>query len=172
MFVTLQEVKQYLSISTPTEDSKITAILGMQNSFVGDYTGISPTPPDEQTVVISDYIPYPNNRMVIDEENIAQVTEVKINGVVTGVTASLMKGYMVIFSAQVSGAVDLTCEYKTNTTIPGIDSLRLAVMELTKFYLKQEYKMSVQSGGEAVHFDSNSYMPPHVKSILDLYRRS
>jgi hypothetical protein len=43
MFAQLSEVKSYLSITTPTEDIKLQAILDMSNQFVSDYTGVDVT---------------------------------------------------------------------------------------------------------------------------------
>lgn len=172
MFATLTELKTYLAITTPTEDAKLTNLLEMANSFVSDYTNISTDTPAEETVEVVDYLPIANNRMVIDELNIASIDTVLVNGVDTGVTASIVRGYMVVLSQEVQGTITLVCRYKTTaSTIPGLQALKVAVMELVKFYHKQEYKASIQAGGESINFDSVSYIPSHVKSILDLYRR-
>lgn len=172
MFATLVELKKYMSITTPTEDDKLTNLLDMANQFVSDYTNISTAQITEPTVDVVDYLPLPNNRMVIDELNVESIEKVLVNGVDTGVTGSIIRGYMVVLSQEVSGTITLTCKYSTSPeSIPGIQALKVAVMELVKFYHKQEYKSSIQQGGEAINFDSVSYIPSHVKSILDMYRR-
>ncbi|WBF79385.1 hypothetical protein IACHDJAJ_00179 [Aeromonas phage vB_AdhS_TS3] len=101
MFATLTELKTYLAITTPTEDAKLTNLLEMANSFVSDYTNISTDTPAEETVEVVDYLPIANNRMVIDELNIASIDTVLVNGVDTGVTASIVRGYMVVLSQEV-----------------------------------------------------------------------
>lgn len=171
MFITLQEYKSYASVTTPTEDIKLQYLVDMQNEFVASYTNVASDPITSPTVEIVDYLPLPNNRMVIDEDNIQAITMVNINGQDTDVTASLVRGYMVVFSREVQGTIKLTAEYKNvPDPIKGLEALKVAVLELTKFYHKQEYKVSVQAGGESIRFDSISYIPSHVKSILDMYR--
>lgn len=172
MFATLPELKTYLAITTQTEDAKLTNLLNMANQFVSDYTNISTEAPMDATVDIVDYLPLPNNRLVVDELNLDTVEKVLVNGAETDVTGSIVRGYMIVLSKEVSGTVAITCKYKTTAEqIPGLQALKVAVMELAKFYHKQEYKSSIQQGGEAINFDSVSYIPSHVKSILDLYRR-
>jgi hypothetical protein len=39
--------------------------------------------------------------MIIDEEGISSITEVYVNGVLTDVTANIMRGYMVVLSKEV-----------------------------------------------------------------------
>ena len=171
MFVTLSEVKQYLSISTPTEDVKLQSLMDMQNEFIGDYTGIKDFELGS-TIEIEDYQPIPNNRMIIDTENVDKINEVYVNGVLTSTTASLMRGYMVVFSQEIAGSIKLVCSLKgTRDNFQGLQALKVAAMELVKFYHKQEYKSQVSSGGESINYDTVSYLPSHVKSILNLYRR-
>lgn len=169
MFATLSELKQYMSITTPQDEQKLTNLLDMQNSFVQDYTNIKEV--TQGTVEVQDYLPLPNNRMIIDQEGISQVTEVYVNGSLTDVTGIIMRGYMVVLSKEVSGAIKLVCTTAANQDIPGLAALKVAVMELVKFYHKQEYKSQISQGGEAINFDKVSYLPSHVKSILDLYRK-
>ena len=172
MFAQLSEVKTYLSISTPTEDVKLQALLDMSNQFVADYTGVNTFQIQEETVTVTDYWPEPNNRMIIDEDNIASIDKVSINGVETDVTAAIIRGYMVVFSREIKGTITLICRYSTTPeTEKGLQALKVAVIELVKFYHKQEYKQSMQAGGESIRFDSVSYIPSHVKAILDLYRK-
>ncbi len=169
MFATLTELKQYMSITTPQDEQKLTNLLDMQNSFVQDYTGIREV--SQGTIEVQDYLPLPNNCIIVDEEGISQITEVHVNGALTDVTGIIMRGYMVVLSKEVVGSVKLVCTTAANQEIPGLAALKVAVMELVKFYHKQEYKSQISQGGEAINFDKVSYLPSHVKSILDLYRK-
>lgn len=169
MFATLTELKQYMSITTPQDEQKLTNLLNMQNSFVQDYTGIKEV--TQGTIEVQDYLPLPNNRIIVDEEGISQITEVHVNGNLTDMTGIIMRGYMVVLSKEVAGSIKLVCTTATKQDIPGLAALKVAVMELVKFYHKQEYKSQISQGGEAINFDKVSYLPSHVKSILDLYRK-
>lgn len=169
MFATLAELKQYMSITTPQEDQKLGNLLDMQNSFVQDYTCIKEQ--SQGTIEVQDYLPLPNNRMIVDVEGISQVPSVYVNGQLTDVTAIIMRGYMVVLSKEVQGSIKLVCTTTSSQEIPGLSALKVAVMELVKFYHKQEYKSQISQGGEAINFDKVSYLPSHVKSILDLYRK-
>lgn len=169
MFATLTELKQYMSITTPQDEQKLTNLLDMANSFVSDYTNIKEI--TQGTIEVQDYLPLPNNRMIIDEEGISSITEVYVDGALTDITANIMRGYMVVLSKEVSGSIKLVCTIQASQEIPGLQALKVAVMELVKFYLKQEYKSQISQGGESINFDKVSYIPQHVKSILDLYRR-
>lgn len=169
MFATITELKQYMSITTPQDADKLNNLLDMANQFVQDYTNIREIFQD--TVEIQDYLPLPNNRMIVEAEGVSEVTEVYVNGQLTDTTANIMRGYMVVFSKDVQGSIKLVCNTKAVSEIPGLAALKVAVMELVKFYHKQEYKSQISQGGESINFDSVSYIPSHVKSILDLYRR-
>lgn len=169
MFATLSELKQYMSITTPQDEQKLTDLLNMANQFVQDYTNIKEV--TQGIIEVQDYLPLPNNRMIIDQEGISQITEVYINGSLVDVTANIMRGYMVVLSREIQGSIKLVCTTSANQEITGLAALKVAVMELVKFYHKQEYKSQISQGGEAINFDKVSYLPSHVKSILDLYRK-
>ncbi|AZV02020.1 hypothetical protein [Aeromonas phage Akh-2] len=67
----------------------------------------------DATVDIVDYLPLPNNRLVVDELNLDTVEKVLVNGAETDVTGSIVRGYMIVLSKEVSGTVTITCKYKT-----------------------------------------------------------
>lgn len=169
MFATLSDVKTHLNIGQVTsDDQKLTNILDMSNEFVEEYTNVRNSVAG--TISIDDYLPYPTNRMIVDEQGIKTIDKVLINGVETGTTASIMRGYMVVLSQEVSGMIKLECT--TDAVVQkAAKSLKLAVLELVKHYYKNEYKVAIQNGGESIRFDSTNYIPAHIKSILDLYRQ-
>ena len=189
--ITLASYKEAEGLSTPKEDLRINALIPSVSQLVKTYCG--------NTFV--DY--YSSNRTEtfnIDwATHIVQLTESPVNTIVSvQERQSYSDSYVTLTTGAYEYALDTTTDslLRTNSGsyqnwARGVDAvkivytagyssvpedLKLAVIDLLTYYLKDEHKPRKVMGGASLQNDSstsqkgNVAFPDHIKRVLDLYK--
>ncbi len=189
--ITLQDYKDAEGLSTPKEDLRINALLPSVSQLVKTYCGNS----------FVDY--YSSNKtetFTIDwGTNIVQLTESPVN---TIVSVQERTSYSDSYSTLTTGNYEYHLDTKTDSIRrtgssgfknwpTGVDAvkvvytagwsavpsdLKLAVIDLITYYLKDEHKerrtiagASIQNAASTSQRDNVAF-PDHIKRVLDLYK--
>lgn len=184
-FITLAEYKEAEGISTPKEDLRLNHIIPSVSQLVKTYCGNS----------IIDFYSSPKvEEFSFDwNTNVIQVTESPIVTVISVEERDRFgDGYRTLSAAEyfVSTATD-SIHKVTGTWSQGFGSvkvtytagyqecpadLKLAVMDLVTYYLKDEHKERKSLAGASVQNQASSSQrnnvafPDHIKRVLDLYK--
>lgn len=160
-FLTIDEYKSIKNIKSPNQDVEIASLLQAANQFVTEYLGYGDSnDPVEQIVYVESDTELLDNIWNI----ISSVTT--IDG--QPLTFSLRKGYILNITPAYQGEVKITGVLKT---LSDISAIKLAVQSLADYYMKDQYLKSISStGGDSISLPTFTSIPPHIKSLLDLYR--
>jgi hypothetical protein len=189
--ITLQEYKTAQGITQPKDDARLNVLIPSVSQLVKSYCGNS----------FVDY--YSSNKtetFTIDwSTHVVQLTESPVNTIVSVQEAQSYGGdYTTLTTGaqQYALSTKTDCIYRTTTsgykdwpigvetvkvvytagysTIPG--DLKLSVLDLVTYYLKDEHKLrqsiagaSLQNQGSSTQ-QNNVGFPDHIKRVLDLYR--
>ena len=189
--ITLQEYKTAEAISQPKDDARLNVLIPSVSQLIKTYCGNS----------FVDY--YSSNKtetFTIDwGTHVVELTESPVNAIVSVQEAQSYGGaYTTLTTAAQEYALstETDCVYRTTTSgyrnwpvgietvkvvytagysaIPG--DLKLAVLDLVTYYLKDEHKLrqsiagaSLQNQGSSTQRDNVSF-PDHIKRVLDLYK--
>ena len=189
--ITLQEYKTAQGITQPKDDARLNVLIPSVSQLVKSYCGNS----------FVDY--FSSNKtetFTIDwSTHVVQLTESPVNNIVSVQEAQSYGGdYNTLTTTAQEYALNARtdCIYRTTTsgykawpigvdtvrvvytagysTIPG--DLKLAVLDLVTYYLKDEHKLrqsiagaSLQNQGSSTQ-QNNVGFPDHIKRVLDLYR--
>ncbi len=189
--ITLQEYKTAQAITQPKDDARLNVLIPSVSQLIKTYCGNS----------FVDY--YSSNKtetFTIDwGTHVVELTESPVNAIVSVQEAQSYGGaYTTLTTAAQEYALstETDCVYRTTTSgyrnwpvgietvkvvytagysaIPG--DLKLAVLDLVTYYLKDEHKLrqsiagaSLQNQGSSTQRDNVSF-PDHIKRVLDLYK--
>jgi hypothetical protein len=189
--ITLQEYKTAEGITQPKDDARLNVLIPSVSQLVKSYCGNS----------FVDY--YSSNKtetFTIDwSTHVVQLTESPVNTIVSVQEAQSYGGdynTLTTGAQQYALSTKTDCIYRTTTsgykdwpigvdtvkvvytagysTIPG--DLKLSVLDLVTYYLKDEHKLrqsiagaSLQNQGSSTQ-QNNVGFPDHIKRVLDLYR--
>jgi hypothetical protein len=189
--ITLQEYKTAEGVTQPKDDARLNVLIPSVSQLVKSYCGNS----------FVDY--YSSNKtevFTIDwGTHVIQLTEGPVNAIVSVQEAQSYGGTLTTLTTAAQEYALNTktdCVYRTTTagykdwpvgvetvrvvytagysTIPG--DLKLAVLDLITYYLKDEYKLrqsiagaSLQNPGSSTQRDNVGF-PDHIKRVLDLYK--
>ena len=189
--ITLQDYKTAEGITQPKEDTRLNVLIPSVSQLIKTYCGNS----------FVDY--YSSNKtetFTIDwGTHVVELTESPVNAIVSVQEAQSYGGaYTTLTTAAQEYALstETDCVYRTTTSgyrnwpvgietvkvvytagysaIPG--DLKLAVLDLVTYYLKDEHKLrqsiagaSLQNQGSSTQRDNVSF-PDHIKRVLDLYK--
>jgi len=189
--ITLQEYKTAEAISQPKDDARLNILIPSVSQLIKTYCGNS----------FVDY--YSSNKtetFTIDwGTHVVELTESPVNTIVSVQEAQSYGGaYATLTTTAQEYALsnETDCVYRTTTSgyknwpvgietvkvvytagysaIPG--DLKLAVLDLVTYYLKDEHKLrqsiagaSLQNQGSSTQRDNVSF-PDHIKRVLDLYK--
>ena len=189
--ITLQEYKTAQGITQPKDDARLNVLVPSVSQLVKSYCGNS----------FVDY--FSSNKtetFTIDwSTHVVQLTESPVNSIVSVQEAQSYGGdYTTLTTTAQQYALHTRtdCIYRTTTsgykawplgvetvkvvyragysTIPG--DLKLAVIDLVTYYLKDEHKLRQSIAGASLQNQGSSTQqndvgfPDHIKRILDLYR--
>ncbi len=189
--ITLQDYKDAEGLSTPKEDLRINALIPSVSQLIKTYCANS----------FVDY--YSSNKT--EEFNInwgthiVQLTESPINAIVS---VQERQSYSDSYTTLTTGAYEYALDTKTDSVLrtnsgsyqnwpTGVGAvkvvytagysavpadLKLAVIDLITYYLKDEHKQrrtmagaSIQNDGSSSQKDNVAF-PDHIKRVLDLYK--
>ena len=189
--ITLQEYKTAQAITQPKDDARLNELIPSVSQLIKPYCGNR----------FLDY--YSSNKtetFTIDwGTHVVELTESPVNAIVSVQEAQSYGGaYTTLTTAAQEYALstETDCVYRTTTSgyrnwpvgietvkvvytagysaIPG--DLKLAVLDLVTYYLKDEHKLrqsiagaSLQNQGSSTQRDNVSF-PDHIKRVLDLYK--
>ena len=189
--ITLQEYKTAQAITQPKDDARLNVLIPSVSQLIKTYCGNS----------FVDY--YSSNKtetFTIDwGTHVVELTESPVNAIVSVQEAQSYGGaYTTLTTAAQEYALstETDCVYRTTTSgyrnwpvgietvkvvytagysaIPG--DLKLAVLDLVTYYLRDEHKLrqsiagaSLQNPGSAGQ-TNNVGFPDHIKRVLDLYK--
>ena len=189
--ITLQEYKTAEGVTQPKDDARLNVLIPSVSQLVKSYCGNS----------FVDY--YSSNKtetFTIDwSTHVVQLTESPVNTIVSVQEAQSYGGdynTLTTGAQQYALSTKTDCIYRTTTsgykdwpigvdtvkvvytagysTIPG--DLKLSVLDLVTYYLKDEHKLrqsiagaSLQNQGSSTQ-QNNVGFPDHIKRVLDLYR--
>ena len=161
-FITLDEYKAALNITSPKQDAEYTLLLNSINNFITDYLGYSEGGAATDTI-------YVETGMETLDKLWSSITSAKTSDGAE-LTVKLHKGYILEISENYVGEVTLEGELRTH--VPNA-SLKQAAFLLMQYYIKDQYMQSISStGGGSISLPNFASIPVHIKSILDLYRIS
>ena len=187
--VTLAEYKEAEGIASPKEDLRLATLVPSVSQLVKTYCGNS----------IVDY--YSTNKVEefnIDwETHIVQLTESPVNSIVSVEKRdSVTESYTTVpttdyyldkktdsvlyvtgstYKNWPRGAASVKVTYKAGYEACPMD-LRLAIVDLITYYLKDEHKERRTLGGASIQNQSTSSVrdsvafPDHIKRVLDMYK--
>ena len=162
-FITVDEYKAALNITSPKQDSEFTLLINSVNQFITDYLGYS------EGGAFSEVIYVESGTETLDKiwKNLTSVKTTEN----LELPFKLIKGYILLIEENYVGNVTLEGELSANTTN---DALKHAAFLLVQYYVKDQYMQSISSsnGGGSISLPSFTSVPAHIKSILDLYRIS
>tara|TARA_Y100001963_G_scaffold140465_1_gene207507 strand:+ start:768 stop:1355 length:588 start_codon:yes stop_codon:yes gene_type:complete len=189
--ITLQQYKDSEGLSTPKEDLRITSLVPSVSQLVKTYCGNS----------FVDY--YSSNKTETFNVNwathIVQLTESPVNAIVS---VQERDSYSDSYTTLTTGAYEYYLDVKTDSVLrttsagytnwpTGVDAvkvvytagwssvpedLKLAVIDLISYYLKDEHKARRTMAGASIQNDvsssqkDNVAFPDHIKRVLDLYK--
>ncbi len=189
--ITLQQYKDSEGLSTPKEDLRITSLVPSVSQLVKTYCGNS----------FVDY--YSSNKTetfnVDWATHIVQLTESPVNSIVS---VQERDSYSDSYTTLTTGAYEYYLDVKTDSVLrttssgytnwpTGVDAvkvvytagwssvpedLKLAVIDLISYYLKDEHKARRTMAGASIQNDvsssqkNNVAFPDHIKRVLDLYK--
>ena len=189
--ITLQQYKDSEGLSTPKEDLRITSLVPSVSQLVKTYCGNS----------FVDY--YSSNKTetfnVDWATHIVQLTESPVNAIVS---VQERDSYSSSYTTLTTGAYEYYLDVKTDSVLrttsagytnwpTGVDAvkvvytagwssvpedLKLAVIDLISYYLKDEHKARRTMAGASIQNDvsssqkDNVAFPDHIKRVLDLYK--
>tara|TARA_R110002072_G_scaffold175998_1_gene331959 strand:+ start:157 stop:744 length:588 start_codon:yes stop_codon:yes gene_type:complete len=189
--ITLQEYKTAEGITQPKDDARLNALIPSVSQLVKTYCGNS---------FVDFYSSNKTETFTIDwSTHIVQLTESPVNAIVSVQEA---QSYGASLSTLTTGAKEYVLNSSTDcvfrTTASGYKSwpvgietvkivytagysavpgdLKLAVLDLISYYLKDEHKSrqsiagaSIQNASSSTQRDNVSF-PDHIKRVLDLYK--
>jgi len=189
--ITLQEYKTAQAITQPKDDARLNVLIPSVSQLIKTYCGNS----------FVDY--YSSNKtetFTIDwGTHVVELTESPVNAIVSVQEAQSYGGAYTTLTTAAQEYVlstETDCVYRTTSSgyrnwpvgietvkvvytagysaIPG--DLKLAVLDLVTYYLKDEHKLrqsiagaSLQNQGSSTQRDNVSF-PDHIKRVLDLYK--
>lgn len=189
--ITIDEYKTANGLSGFTEDAKITPLLASVSQLVRTYCGRQFT-----TYYASDKTEYftikwNDESIQLSESPIVSITSISER-------ASITESYTALTASEYYLDVDTDTIYRVNTNGTGFTSfltgpasvrvvykagysacpadLKLAVIDLVKYYLKEEYKPAKNIGSTSITNNTSGTQansvnfPDHIKRVLDLYR--
>ena len=158
-FITLDEYKAALNITSPKQDAEFTLVIDAVNQFITDYLGFSEGGLLTETVYIA------SNVEVLDRVW-KTITSVKTEEG-KPLTFKLVRGYILRIAEPYIGNVTIEGELATNTANA---ALKHAAFLLVQYYIKDQFMQSISNNGGSISLPSFLSIPLHIKSILDLYR--
>jgi hypothetical protein len=193
--ITLEDYKTYKGLSSFSEDAKITPLLSSVTQLVKTYCGR--TFIDYYSTDLTEYF---NNTWLVEFIQLKESPVVAITGVYERASTTDSYVALVAFTdyyldtatdcihrvnssgtgyttfAQGPGAIKVV--YKGGFATCPLD-LKMAVMDLVTYYLKEDYKTSRSLGSASMNTSApvgklggagSAAMPDHIKRVLDLYR--
>lgn len=189
--ITIDEYKTANGLSGFTEDAKITPLLASVSQLVRTYCGRQFTTyfGTDKTEYFT--IKWNDESIQLSESPIVSITSISER-------ASITESYTALTSSEYYLDVDTDTIYRVNTNGTGFTSfltgpasvrvvykagysecpsdLKLAVIDLVKYYLKEEYKPAKNIGSTSITNNTSGTQansvnfPDHIKRVLDLYR--
>ena len=189
--ITLASYKEAEGLSTPKEDLRINALIPSVSQLVKTYCGNS---------FVDFYSSNKTETFNIDWGTyIVQLTESPVNAIVS---VQERQSYSSAYVTLTTGAYEYALDKKTDSVFrtnsgsyrnwaQGVDAvkvvytagysavpndLKLAVIDLITYYLKDEHKERRVLGGASIQNSSsttqsnNVAFPDHIKRVLDLYK--
>jgi hypothetical protein len=196
--ITLQQYKDHQGLQGQTQDLRINTLIDSVSQLVKNYCGTSIV--DYYSSAKTEYfdvIDATTTRVMLDEGPIVSVTSVaeresqadsyvtlikensdssgKYEYIVDEVTDSIVRTNENVDRAFPKGRKAVRVIYTAGYSTTPLD-LRLAVVDLVKYYLKDEAKERMQIAGATVENASSSSLtgntgfPDHIKRVLDMYK--
>lgn len=160
-FITLDEYKAALNITSPKQDPEYTLLINSVNQFITDYLGFSEGGLLTETVYIA------SNVEVLDKVW-KTITSIKTEEDAP-LTFKLVRGYILKIAEPYIGNVTIEGELAASTANA---ALKHAAFLLVQYYIKDQFMQSISNNGGSISLPSFLSIPLHIKSILDLYRVS
>lgn len=190
--VTLAEYKEAEGISSPKEDLRLATIVPAVSQLVKTYCGNSIVDHNTtETAKVEEFsINWGTNLVQLTESPVINIIEVKTRENYNESHVALSSGeyflepstdsiYRVTTSGQSknwpSGPASVQVKYTAGYTSCPAD-LKLAVIDLITYYLKDEHKARQTIAGASIQNQSSSSQrdnvafPDHIKRVLDLYK--
>lgn len=189
--ITIDEYKTANGLSGFTEDAKITPLLASVSQLVRTYCGREFTTYYSTDKTEYFTIKWNDESVQLSETPIVSITSVSER-------ASISEAYTSLTSSEYYLDVNTDTVYRVNTNGTGFTSfltgpasvrvvykagysecpsdLKLAVIDLVKYYLKEEYKPAKNIGSTSITNNTSGTQansvnfPDHIKRVLDLYR--
>jgi hypothetical protein len=189
--ITLQEYKTAEGITQPKEDARLNVIIPSVSQLVKTYCGNS---------IVDYYSSAKTEYVTVDwTTHVIQLTESPVNAITTvHEREDYSSAYVALTTTDHEYYLDITTDSLLRTTASGYKSwkkgvgavkvvytagysavpsdLKLAVLDLVTYYLKDEHKQrqsiagaSMQNQGSTSQTNNVSF-PDHIKRVLDLYK--
>ncbi len=172
--ITVTEYKTYARVNSPNDDTQITMLVALVNDYVTLYCNLpSPSTTEEVTLLGGNDIALKSSPETITSIRILGAPEDLTSGTDYMYDANL--GRILLSRTVVALIRSLNPErfYDGVVTFPAVpiaSSLKLACLELVKYYIKGDFLQSKQVGVTRLSFSSNEDLPAHIRSVLNLNR--
>lgn len=171
MIITLEEIKSYLKINSPNNDHKLSPLTDYVNDYIVSFCSIKS---GDGTTDLTRRETSPSGRnIILPSINISTIVSIKSNGTLIDAEDYYLdqESGIVVFYIDISTkpfAIEVV--YRQDTYTPPGD-LKLAALELAKYFYADEYKETVSSGqGDSVSLDISKTIPNKVRHILLKHR--
>lgn len=167
MIIGLDSAKEYLSINSPNQDVKIQTLVDYVNDFIIEFCSIEA---NEAPITKTRRVTSASGRnAVLPSTEITQVISVTSNGELLeeeDYYLDTASGILVFYTDVTTKLFGIVVEYEIGPYVPKGD-LKLAALELLKYFYKDEYKGSVSSGqGDSISFEVAKSIPNKIRHIL------
>lgn len=184
-FITLAEYKEAEGISNPKEDLRLGHIIPSVSQLVKTYCGNSIIDYYSTDKVEEQSIHWSTNIIQLTESPIVEVSRVEEKDIFTGILTPIPTSEYYVDKQTDSihrigrnwpqgyGSVRVTYNAGYQVCPP---DLKLAVIDLVTYYLKDEHKERMTLAGASVQNQAstsqrnNVAFPDHIKRVLDLYK--
>lgn len=175
--ITLQEYKMFKGINNPNQDTKLQPLVDSVNSIIEKYCQIALSPTQATGVRLTNHY----SVLILPKAPVIEVTSVGIKRSSTETEILDPTQYLVDEEEGTLEIIDPMVNLPRNPYSFIVDftygmssvpfALKQAAIELLTYYDKREFNKSKDIGnGQSIDFMDSNIMPPHIKTLLDLYR--
>ena len=189
--ITLSEYKEAKGISKSDDDVKLQKLIDRVSSYITEYLGFPIVTNINVDIVENISIEYETNLIYLDVFPVTQVISVTeadylnshdstvhlpLSSEIPDYIVDLKNGRVIRKNAKswALGYNSVTITYRGGVSTPP-EGIKLAVIDLVTYYLKEEYKVQKNIGTSSINnpettIARNAELPSHIKRVLDLYR--
>lgn len=171
MIIELTDLKSYLGINSTNSDNELNPLVDYVNAFIVGFCNISTS---DTPTTYTRRITSPTGRSaLLPSPNIESITSILSNGTAIeeeDYHLETSSGILVFYTDVTTKPFGITVEYTESAFVAPAD-LKLAALELAKYFNKNEYRNAVSSGqGDSATYEISKTIPNKIRHILVQHR--